>query len=260
MNVLELNHVKKTFNNETLHVLKDISLSVGKGEVVAIIGPSGSGKSTLLRCATLLTDMDSGELLYMGDYAAKNDASGKAIYAGKAELKKIRSRFGLVFQSFNLFPHYSVLRNLTDAQVNVLKRSKSEAREKAMVLLGKMGLADTADAYPCQLSGGQQQRVAIARALAMDPEILFFDEPTSALDPELTGEILKVIRQLADEHMTMVIVTHEMSFARDVADRVIFMDGGVIVEQGDPKEVINNPKEERTRQFLSRFAANYQAE
>ena len=260
MNVLELNHVKKTFNNETLHVLKDISLSVGKGEVVAIIGPSGSGKSTLLRCATLLTDMDSGELLYMGDYAAKNDASGKAIYAGKAELKKIRSRFGLVFQSFNLFPHYSVLRNLTDAQVNVLKRSKSEARETAMVLLGKMGLADKADAYPCQLSGGQQQRVAIARALAMDPEILFFDEPTSALDPELTGEILKVIRQLADEHMTMVIVTHEMSFARDVADRVIFMDGGVIVEQGDPKEVINNPKEERTRQFLSRFAANYQAE
>ena len=260
MNVLELNHVKKTFNNETLHVLKDISLSVGKGEVVAIIGLSASGKSTLLRCATLLTDMDSGELLYMGDYAAKNDASGKAVYAGKAELKKIRSRFGLVFQSFNLFPHYSVLRNLTDAQVNVLKRSKSEAREKAMVLLGKMGLADKADAYPCQLSGGQQQRVAIARALAMDPEILFFDEPTSALDPELTGEILKVIRQLADEHMTMVIVTHEMSFARDVADRVIFMDGGIIVEQGDPKEVINNPKEERTRQFLSRFAANYQAE
>ena len=260
MNVLELNHVKKTFNNETLHVLKDISLSVGKGEVVAIIGPSGSGKSTLLRCATLLTDMDSGELLYMGDYAAKNDASGKAVYAGKAELKKIRSRFGLVFQSFNLFPHYSVLRNLTDAQVNVLKRSKSEAREKAMVLLGKMGLADKADAYPCQLSGGQQQRVAIARALAMDPEILFFDEPTSALDPELTGEILKVIRQLADEHMTMVIVTHEMSFARDVADRVIFMDGGIIVEQGDPKEVINNPKEERTRQFRSRYAANYQAE
>ena len=255
MNVLELNHVKKTFNNETLHVLKDISLSVGKGEVVAIIGPSGSGKSTLLRCATLLTDMDSGELLYMGDYAAKNDASGKAVYAGKSELKKIRSRFGLVFQSFNLFPHYSVLRNLTDAQVNVLKRSKSEAREKAMVLLGKMGLADKADAYPCQLSGGQQQRVAIARALAMDPEILFFDEPTSALDPELTGEILKVIRQLADEHMTMVIVTHEMSFARDVADRVIFMDGGVIVEQGDPKEVINNPKEERTKQFLSRYAS-----
>ena len=253
MNVLELNHVKKTFNNETLHVLKDISLSVGKGEVVAIIGPSGSGKSTLLRCATLLTDMDSGELLYMGDYAAKNDASGKAVYAGKAELKKIRSRFGLVFQSFNLFPHYSVLRNLTDAQVNVLKRSKSEAREKAMVLLGKMGLADKADAYPCQLSGGQQQRVAIARALAMDPEILFFDEPTSALDPELTGEILKVIRQLADEHMTMVIVTHEMSFARDVADHIVFMDGGVIVEEGPAEQVINRPQHQRTRAFLAKY-------
>ena len=253
MNVLELNHVKKTFNNETLHVLKDISLSVGKGEVVAIIGPSGSGKSTLLRCATLLTDMDSGDLLYMGDYAAKNDASGKAVYAGKAELKKIRSRFGLVFQSFNLFPHYSVLRNLTDAQVNVLKRSKSEAREKAMVLLGKMGLADKADAYPCQLSGGQQQRVAIARALAMDPEILFFDEPTSALDPELTGEILKVIRQLADEHMTMVIVTHEMSFARDVADHIVFMDGGVIVEEGPAEQVINRPQHQRTRAFLAKY-------
>ena len=256
--MIDVKHLSKSFGDHL--VLDDISEHVSPGENVVIIGPSGSGKSTLLRCATLLTDMDSGELLYMGDYAAKNDASGKAVYAGKAELKKIRSRFGLVFQSFNLFPHYSVLRNLTDAQVNVLKRSKSEAREKAMALLGKMGLADKADAYPCQLSGGQQQRVAIARALAMDPEILFFDEPTSALDPELTGEILKVIRQLADEHMTMVIVTHEMSFARDVADRVIFMDGGVIVEQGDPKEVINNPKEERTRQFLSRFAANYQAE
>ena len=253
MNVLELNHVKKTFNNETLHVLKDISLSVGKGEVVAIIGPSGSGKSTLLRCATLLTDMDSGELLYMGDYAAKNDASGKAVYAGKAELKKIRSRFGLVFQSFNLFPHYSVLRNLTDAQVNVLKRSKSEAREKAMVLLGKMGLADKADAYPCQLSGGQQQRVAIARALAMDPEILFFDEPTSALDPELTGEILKVIRQLADEHMTMVIVTHEMSFAKSVADRVVFLDSGIVALEGSPEKVFGEGKSERMAQFLKKF-------
>ena len=256
MNVLELNHVKKTFNNETLHVLKDISLSVGKGEVVAIIGPSGSGKSTLLRCATLLTDMDSGELLYMGDYAAKNDTSGKAVYAGKAELKKIRSRFGLVFQSFNLFPHYSVLRNLTDAQVNVLKRSKSEAREKAMVLLGKMGLADKADAYPCQLSGGQQQRVAIARALAMTPDILCFDEPTSALDPELTGEVLRVIRSLADQHTTMIIVTHEMEFARDVADHVIFMDGGTIAEEGSPQDVFGNPKNERTRAFLSRYSAN----
>ena len=254
MNVLEMNNIKKSFNNHTLHVLQDISLSVAEGEVVAIIGPSGSGKSTLLRCATLLTEMDGGELLYMGDYAAKNDENGNSVYADKADLKKIRSHFGLVFQNFNLFPHYSVLKNLTDAQVSVLGRSKEEAKQRAEVLLEKMGLADKGDAYPCQLSGGQQQRVAIARALAMDPKILFFDEPTSALDPELTGEILKVIRQLAEENMTMVIVTHEMAFARDVADRVIFMDGGVIVEQGDPQQVINHPKEERTRQFLSRFA------
>ena len=254
MNVLEINHVKKSFNDSTLHVLKDITLTVAKGEVVAIIGPSGSGKSTLLRCATLLTEMDSGDLLYSGDYAAKNNEQGKSVYADKRELKKIRSRFGLVFQNFNLFPHYTVLKNLTDAPIHVLGRSKEDAVKKAMELLGKMGLADKADAYPSQLSGGQQQRVAIARALAMEPEILFFDEPTSALDPELTGEILKVIRQLAEEHMTMVIVTHEMSFARDVADRVIFMADGVIVEQGDPRDVIANPREERTRQFLSRFS------
>ena len=253
MNILEIKNVKKSFNDSSLHVLKGISLTVAKGEVVAIIGPSGSGKSTLLRCATLLTEMDSGDLLYSGDYAARNNEQGISVYADKQQLKKIRSRFGLVFQNFNLFPHYSVLKNLTDAPIHVLGRSKQDAEEKAMGLLEKMGLADKAGAYPCQLSGGQQQRVAIARALAMEPEILFFDEPTSALDPELTGEILKVIRQLAEEHMTMVIVTHEMSFARDVADRVIFMDGGVIVEQGDPKDVISNPREERTRQFLSRF-------
>ena len=256
MKLFAMNHVQKSFNNNTLHVLKDISLSVEEGEVVAIIGPSGSGKSTLLRCATLLETMDGGDLIYLDDYAAKNDASGRSVYADKAQLKKIRSYFGLVFQNFNLFPHYSVLKNLTDAQINVLGRDKDEAAKRGMALLEKMGLADKADAYPCQLSGGQQQRVAIARALAMDPQILFFDEPTSALDPELTGEILKVIRALAEENMTMVIVTHEMAFARDVADRVIFMDGGVIVEQGNPKEVINNPKEERTKQFLSRFANN----
>ena len=256
MKLFEMNHVQKSFNDGTLHVLKDISLSVQEGEVVAIIGPSGSGKSTLLRCATLLETMDGGDLIYSDIYAAKNDADDHAVYADKAQLKKVRSCFGLVFQNFNLFPHYSVLKNLTDAQINVLGRDKDEAAKRGMALLEKMGLADKADAYPCQLSGGQQQRVAIARALAMDPQILFFDEPTSALDPELTGEILKVIRSLAEENMTMVIVTHEMAFARDVADRVIFMDGGVIVEQGDPKEVINNPKEERTKQFLSRFANN----
>ena len=251
--ILEMNHVQKSFNDNTLHVLKDISMSVSEGEVVSIIGPSGSGKSTLLRCATLLTEMDGGELLYDGEHAAKNDADGRSVYSGKAELKKIRSIFGLVFQSFNLFPHYSVLKNLMDPQICVLGRSKEDAQAKAMELLGKMNLSDKADAYPCQLSGGQQQRVAIARALAMDPQILFFDEPTSALDPELTGEVLKVIKKLAEEHMTMVIVTHEMAFARAVSDRVIFMDGGVIVEQGDPEDVFGAPKMERTKQFLKNY-------
>ena len=252
--ILEMNHVQKSFNDNTLHVLKDISMSVSEGEVVSIIGPSGSGKSTLLRCATLLTEMDGGELLYDGEYAAKNDADGRSVYSGKAELKKIRSIFGLVFQSFNLFPHYSVLKNLMDPQICVLGRSKEDAQAKAMELLGKMNLSDKAEAYPCQLSGGQQQRVAIARALAMDPQILFFDEPTSALDPELTGEVLKVIKQLAEERMTMVIVTHEMAFAKAVSDRVIFMDGGVIVEQGTPSEVFDNPRMERTKQFLRNYS------
>ncbi len=253
MKLFEMNHVQKSFNNGTLHVLKDISLSVSKGEVVSIIGPSGSGKSTLLRCATLLETMDGGDLIYLDEYAAKNDENNRSVYASKAELKKTRSHFGLVFQQFNLFPHYSVLKNLTDAQTQVLGRSKEEAAERGMELLEKMGLADKASAYPCQLSGGQQQRVAIARALAMDPTILFFDEPTSALDPELTGEVLKVIKQLAEENMTMVIVTHEMAFARAVSDRVIFMDGGVIVEQGKPEDVLGNPKEERTKQFLRNY-------
>ena len=253
MKLLQMNHVQKSFNDETLHVLKDISLSVEKGEVVAIIGPSGSGKSTLLRCATLLTEMDSGELIYGDIQAVHNDADGNAVYADKGELKKVREKFGLVFQSFNLIPHYSVLKNLMDPQIRVLGRDKGEAQQRARQLLEKMGLSDKENAYPCELSGGQQQRVAIARALAMDPEILFFDEPTSALDPELTGEILKVIRDLAEEHMTMVIVTHEMSFAQDVADRVIFMADGVIVEEGTPEEVMVNTREERTRQFLGRY-------
>lgn len=247
--LLEINHCRKQFDE--LEVLQDISLSVERGQVLSVIGPSGSGKSTLLRCATLLETMEGGDLIYKGRYAAR-DVEGKSVYASRQELREIRTSFGLVFQSFNLFPHYSVLKNLTDAQLCVLKRSRSQAEDKARALLAKMGLEDKAGAYPYQLSGGQQQRVAIARALCMDPDILFFDEPTSALDPELTGEILKVIRSLAEEDMTMVIVTHEMSFARDVSDHIIFMDGGVIVEQGGA-EIISSPGQERTKLFLSRF-------
>ena len=254
MKLLEIEHLKKSFGE--LQVLHDISLSVEEGEVVAIIGPSGSGKSTLLRCATLLETMDSGTLGYVGERAAWTGDDGKAVYAPRQELKRIQGHFGLVFQNFNLFPHYSVLKNITDAPLHVQKRPKQEVLAEGRALLEKMGLEDKEGYYPCQLSGGQQQRVAIARALALKPEILFFDEPTSALDPELTGEILKVIRQLAEEKMTMVIVTHEMAFARDVADRVVFMDGGYIVEQGLPEDVINHPREERTRQFLARFSEN----
>ena len=250
MKILEINHCRKHFGDN--EVLKDISLSVEKGNIVSIIGPSGSGKSTLLRCATLLETMDGGDLAYLGEYAAKDNGNG-SVYASNEELKKIKSNFGLVFQNFNLFPHYSVLKNITEAPLIVQKRDKKEVMEEAQILLEKMGLSDKADSYPHQLSGGQQQRVSIARALAMNPKMLFFDEPTSALDPELTGEILKVIKDLAAEHMTMVIVTHEMSFARDVSNHIIFMDGGVIVEQGAPNDVINNPQQERTKLFLSRF-------
>ena len=250
MKILEIKNAKKSFDG--LEVLKDISFSVNSGEVVAIIGPSGSGKSTLLRCATLLETMDCGELIYL-DKAACKTVDGKSVYSPAKELKKIRSVFGLVFQNFNLFPHYTVLKNIIDAPVTVQKREKKEATETAMELLKKMGLEDKASAYPFQLSGGQQQRVSIARALATSPKILFFDEPTSALDPELTVEILKVIRQLAAEHMTMVIVTHEIEFARNVADRIIFMSDGYIVEQGAPEEVIGNPKNARTKAFLTSF-------
>ena len=250
MKILEINHMRKHFGD--LEVLNDISLSVEEGQVVSIIGPSGSGKSTLLRCATLLETMDGGDLAYLGKYAAR-DENGKSVYASSAELRRIKSSFGLVFQNFNLFPHYSVLKNITEAPILIQKRPKDEVYAQARELLKQMGLADREDAYPYQLSGGQQQRVSIARALAMNPKMLFFDEPTSALDPELTGEILKVIRDLAADNMTMVIVTHEMSFARDVSDHVIFMDGGVIVEEGNPYNIINNPRQERTIQFLSRF-------
>ncbi|MGN1001172.1 MAG: amino acid ABC transporter ATP-binding protein [Oscillospiraceae bacterium] len=246
--ILEMNDIKKSFGQ--LQVLRGVSLSVDRGQVVSVIGPSGGGKSTLLRCATFLETIDAGEIKYMGAVAASTDRNGDAVYAAGAEMKKIKSCCGLVFQQFNLFPHYTVLKNIISAPVSVQKRPRAEATEAAMELLRKMGLEDKANAYPCQLSGGQQQRVAIARALAMKPEILFFDEPTSALDPELTGEVLKVIRGLAEERMTMVIVTHEMPFARAVSDHVIFMDGGSIVEQGPPEKVFGDPQAERTRQFL----------
>ncbi len=249
MNLLEMNHVKKSFNQNV--VLKNISLSVKEGEVVSIIGPSGSGKSTLLRCATLLETMDDGNLYYLGEAAAKSE-SGRSVYASGAALKKIERQFGLVFQNFNLFPHYSVLKNIMDAPVHVQKRDKEEVKKEALKLLQKMGLSDRADYYPCQLSGGQQQRVSIARALAMKPKILFFDEPTSALDPELTGEILKVITELAKEKMTMVIVTHEMYFAKDVSDRMIFMDQGTIVEETTPEELFASDNK-RTREFLGKY-------
>lgn len=250
--ILQMTNIEKHFGE--LEVLKDISFDVDQGEVVSIIGPSGSGKSTLLRCATFLETIDGGEITYMGEKAAYAGPDGKATYVSADRLRHFRSYCGLVFQQFNLFPHYSILKNLTDAPMHVQHRSREEAEATAMELLGKMGIADRANAYPYQLSGGQQQRVAIARALALHPDILCFDEPTSALDPELTGEVLRVIRNLADQKTTMIIVTHEMAFARDVADQVIFMDGGVIVEQGDPRQVIDNPQEERTKQFLSRYS------
>ena len=249
--ILEMSGIQKSFGG--LEVLKDITLHVDSGEVVSVIGPSGSGKSTLLRCATFLETIDAGEIRYMGQTAATTGDQGKAVYLNHSELNKVKRYFGLVFQQFNLFPHYSVLKNIMDAPVSVQKRPKEEVHKEAMELLRKMNLENRADAYPCQLSGGQQQRVAIARALALKPSILFFDEPTSALDPELTGEVLKVIRQLADEKMTMVVVTHEMPFARAVRNRVIFMDKGVIVEQGHPEEVFGNPREERTVQFLRNY-------
>lgn len=249
--VLSVDHLEKSFG-ETM-VLKDISFEVHPGEVISIIGPSGSGKSTLLRCCTLLETFESGSLRYGDLVVAENDASGKAHYSGKEVEKQARERFGLVFQNFNLFPHYSVLRNVMEAPLIVQKKDKSQTEQLARTLLKQMGLEGKEDAYPCELSGGQQQRVAIARALCLQPDILFFDEPTSALDPELTQEVLKVIRALAEEHMTMVIVTHEMAFARDVSDKIIFMDGGVIVEEGTPDEVINDPQHNRTKAFLARY-------
>ena len=254
MRIIGVEGVTKSFG--ALTVLKDISFSVDKGEVVAVIGPSGSGKSTLLRCISHLEQVDAGNISVCGEYLVKD-----GVYAPTEAAHKLGLNMGLVFQNFNLFPHFSVLRNITEAQVHVLKRDKKEAAERAHALLAQMGLSDKAASYPCQLSGGQQQRVSIARALALDPAALLFDEPTSALDPELTGDILKVIRSLAEGSMTgekagkmtMVIVTHEIPFAREVADRVLFMDGGVFVEEGRPEDIIDNPIAERTRAFLQKL-------
>lgn len=245
--IIKVENLKKTFK-DNLEILKGISFSVKKGETLSIIGPSGSGKSTLLRCVSQLEKITDGSIAICGKNLVKN-----GIYADKKARREIILKSGLVFQNFNLFPHYSVLKNITAPQIHVLKKSKKEAESVAYDLLERMGLREKAANYPCELSGGQQQRVSIARALALKPEVLLFDEPTSALDPELTGEILAVIKELASEKMTMVVVTHEMAFARDISSKIIFMDGGAIAEQGTPDEVINNPKTKRTQAFLARF-------
>ena len=255
MAILEVNHLEKSFGST--QVLKDISFSLEKGQALSIIGSSGSGKTTLLRCLNFLEKPNNGTIAINDNIIF--DAANPATQLEK-EIRKKRLHFGLVFQNFNLFPQYTALQNVTLARELMAKEHGHESREAILEagkeLLAQMGLSDRANHYPHQLSGGQQQRVAIARALALHPDILCFDEPTSALDPELTGEVLRVIRNLADQNTTMIIVTHEMAFARDVADKVIFMDGGVIVEQGDPKQVIDHPQEERTKQFLARYSEN----
>ncbi|MBA2132979.1 amino acid ABC transporter ATP-binding protein [Hydrogenispora sp. UU3] len=253
--MLRVENLYKSFAG-TEDVVTGVSFQINEGEVVALIGPSGSGKSTLLRCLTLLEKIDHGAIYVAGEPMVTTAPSGEVIYAPEAALRKIRLRLGMVFQNFNLFPHFSVLRNITEAPIHVAGMPPAEAEALARQLLAKIGLSDKADAYPYQLSGGQSQRVAIARALAMKPDILFFDEPTSALDPELTGEVLKVIRNLAAEQMTMMVVTHEMAFAREVADRVIFMDKGQIVEEGTPEILFGRPANERTRTFLGNYNLN----
>ena len=250
--MLQAINIKKSFGETS--VLKGVSVQVSRGEVVAIIGRSGSGKSTLLRCVNHLETIDSGEIRIAGDVMASTGSDGKAVYKKDKELRAICLKMGMVFQDYNLFPHQTVLKNLTMPQQLVLKRSAQEAEKKAMELLAKVGLAEKAGEYPCNLSGGQCQRVAIARALVMDPEILCFDEPTSALDPQLTQEVLHVIRQLAEEKRTMIVVTHEMNFARDVADRVIYMENGFVVEDGPAKEVLGANRSEAIRAFAGEAA------
>lgn len=245
--IVSVENLRKFFK-DGVEVLKDISFDVEKGQVLGIIGPSGSGKSTILRCISQLESVSGGTIKICGQPLVEN-----GVYVDAAQRHEIILKSGLVFQNFNLFPHYSVIKNVVEPQIQVLKKSKEQAYALAESLLARMGLSAKVDNYPCELSGGQQQRVSIARALALHPEVLLFDEPTSALDPELTGEILSVIKELAEEKMTMIVVTHEMSFARDTSSKIIFMDKGLIIESGDPAEVINHPKEERTKAFLARF-------
>ncbi|WP_308216961.1 amino acid ABC transporter ATP-binding protein [Gordonia terrae] len=243
--------VCKSFGS--VQVLKGISLEVARGEVLCLIGPSGSGKSTFLRCVNHLEVVNAGRLYVDGDLIGYRERSGKLYEMSAKDAATQRRDIGMVFQHFNLFPHRTALENVIEAPMQVKRQSRSEAVDKARYLLDRVGLSTRADAYPAQLSGGQQQRVAIARALAMDPKLMLFDEPTSALDPELVGDVLKVMRELAASGMTMMVVTHEMGFAREVADQLVFMDGGVVVERGDPREVLSDPKEQRTREFLSKL-------
>lgn len=248
--IVKVENLHKSFHS--LHVLRGINLAVKKGEIVSVIGPSGSGKSTLLRCLNHLEVADKGSISFEGQYIAKADSTGKAVYKSNKEVLAICSNLGMVFQNFNLFPHKSVLQNIVEAPIMVKGKSKAEAEAKAVELLDKVGLLEKRDAYPNQLSGGQKQRVAIARALAMEPEIMLFDEPTSALDPELIGEVLQVIKKLAEERMTMIIVTHEMNFAREISDRIIFMDDGQIVVDGVPDDIFVNPEHPRIKTFLNK--------
>ncbi|NLT94957.1 MAG: ectoine/hydroxyectoine ABC transporter ATP-binding protein EhuA [Clostridia bacterium] len=249
--MIKIENISKSFGS--LKVLKDLSLEIKAGEVVVVIGPSGSGKSTLLRCMNYLEKIDSGKIYIDGELLGFKEVNGKLVKAPAKDIYKIRENIGMVFQRFNLFPHMTVLENIIEAPVLVKKISKQEATERALKLLRKVGLEEKANSYPSQLSGGQQQRVAIARALAMEPKIMLFDEPTSALDPELVGKVLAVMMDLAKEGMTMVVVTHEMGFAREVADRVLFMDDGRIVEEGPPSQIFTNPQHPRTRGFLAKI-------
>ena len=250
-------NVMKSFDD--VEVLKGIDLDVRKGQVICLLGPSGSGKTTFLRCINQLETIDGGRIWVDGDLMGYEDRGGTLHRLGSKAIAAQRRGIGMVFQKFNLFPHKTTLENIMEAPVQVKGESKAQARERAIALLARVGLEDKPSAYPSQLSGGQQQRVAIARAMAMQPKLMLFDEPTSALDPELVGEVLAVMRELANEGTTMIVVTHEMSFAREVADHVVFMDGGVVVEEGDPRSVINNPQHDRTKSFLRRMQSEHQA-